>query len=186
MSKLTPKQEAFVKEYLIDLNGTAAAKRAGYTGSDNVLANTAHNLLRNPKVAAVIQEAMDKRSERTEITADVVLKELLLIARADLSQAYADNGKLLPIKQIPEDVRRAIAGIKVFEEFEGMGKDRIQIGEVREVKFWDKPKALELLGRHLKLFTDKIEHGGKEGGPIVILTMPANGSEAKPEDDGGN
>ena len=53
-----------------------------------------------------------------------------------------------------------MSGVKVFEEFEGFGVDRVKIGEVREVKFWDKPKSLEILARHLKLLTDKVEVSG--------------------------
>lgn len=158
---LTDKQERFCQEYLKDLNGTQAAIRVGY--SAKTATEQSSRLLTNVNVAARVKELMGKRSERTEITADVVLKELLLLAKVDLAQAYDEKGNLKPIHEIPEDVRRAIAGIKVYEEFEGYGKDRVKVGEVREVKFWDKTRTLELLGKHLKLFTDKVEHSGNMG-----------------------
>lgn len=158
---ITPKQEQFCQEYLIDLNGKAAAIRAGY--SEISAANISCKTLDIPAVQDRINELMKKRSDKTEITSNTVLKEILLLAKSDISAAYDDNGNLLPIKEIPEDCRRAIAGIKVFEEFEGFGKDRTKIGEVREVKFWDKVKALELLGKHLKLFTETIEIHDKSG-----------------------
>lgn len=156
---LTAKETAFVEHYLETLNSAEAARLAGY--APNNARKLASEVLKRPMVRAKVQAAMDARSKRTAITADIVLQELLKIARCDLSEAYDAKGNLLPIKDMPEDCRRAIAGIKVFEEFEGFGKERFKIGEVREVKFWDKPKALELLGKHLKLFTDKIEHSGK-------------------------
>ncbi len=155
---LTPKQKRFVEEYLVDLNATQAAIRAKY--SENTAGSQAFDLLKKPEIQAAIQAEMDKRSKRTNITADNVLKELMRIATADLSGAYDEQGRLKPIHEIPEDTRRAMSGVKVFEEFEGFGADRVKIGEVREVKFWDKPKSLEILARHLKLLTDKVEVSG--------------------------
>lgn len=160
MRKLSPKQNAFVAEYLVDGNGVQAARRAGYKGTDEVLASVAHENLRKPQIAKAVAEAQARRQQRLDLQADDILRELLRLARTDIGQAYDEKGRLKPIHEMPEDVRRAISGVKVFEEFEGTGKDRVQIGEVREVKFWDKVKGLELLGKHLKLFTEKVEHSG--------------------------
>ena len=74
---LTPKQNRFVSEYLIDLNQTAAARRAGYQGDENTLAVTGHRLLRNNKVALAIQQAHAKRQQRTELSQDYVVNGLL-------------------------------------------------------------------------------------------------------------
>lgn len=161
MSKLTNKQKVFCQEYTIDVNATQAAIRAGYSKKNADVIGA--ELLGKTWVSAYIQELMDARANRTEIKADDILKELLLIAKTDLSKAYDETGNLLPIHKIPEETRRAIAGIKVFDEFEGYGKERVKVGEVREIKFWDKPKSLELLGKHLKLFTDRVEHEFKDG-----------------------
>lgn len=157
-SDLTPKQKRFVEEYLIDLNATRSAIAAGYS-EDSARVIGCENLTK-PDIQEAIQAAMQARSKRTNITADNVLSELMRIATADLSGAYDESGNLKPIHEIPEDTRRAMSGIKVFEEFDGFGQDRVKIGEVREVKFWDKPKALEILARHLKLLTDKVEVSG--------------------------
>ncbi len=166
---LSKKQELFCKEYLIDLNATQAYKRAGYSAkSDNIAAVEASKLLRNPKVEARIKELMDNRSKRTEVTADKVLAELAAIAFAKGSDfakvvdepiisngSYVmdpDTGKIktyksvevFPTDKIPEDKQKAIAGIKE-------GKYGI------DVSTYDKVKALELLGRHLGMFKDKVE-----------------------------
>ena len=109
MSKLTNKQSRFVEEYLVDLNATQAAIRAGY--SEKGANVTASKLLTIPNIQADLQERMDAQSKRTEITGDRVLKAL-----ADI--AYTD-----------EDIRLG---------------DRI--------------RALELLGKHLVLFSDKLIH----------------------------
>ncbi len=161
---LTPKQRAFVAEYLVDLNATQAAVRAGY--SPQTAESPASRLLRNVRVAQAVQGGMAKRQARVELTADRVLQELMRVAFSDLSKAYDASGNLLPVHEMPEDCRRAIAGIKVFEEFEGYGEARVKVGEVREVKFWSKTDALRDLGKHLKLFVERLEHTGKDGGPI--------------------
>ena len=153
--RLTPRQQRFVDEYPIDLNATQAAIRAGYS------ARTANKigaqLLAKPLVAQAIQAALAARAARVQVQADDVLRELLRIARVDIREAFDDDGNLKAVKDIPEDVARAIAGIEVDELFQGRGEDREQIGVTRKVKFWDKPRALELLGKHLKLFVDKVE-----------------------------
>ena len=159
-SKVERREQLFVEEYLIDLNGSRAARAAGYKGSDQVIGVTATRLLKKPKIAAAIQAAMDERVKRTQFNADRVLKEIEYLATVDIGKAYDEKGQLLPIKDIPEEVRRAIAGVEVFEEFEGFGKDRIQIGETKKMKTYDKNKALELAGRHFKMYTDKVEHSG--------------------------
>lgn len=86
-----------------------------------------------------------------------VMKELQLMATLDFSRAYDDKGRLLHPKEMPEEIRRAIAGIEVTEEFEGVGADRELIGYTKKVKFWDKPKALELMGRKFAMFVDRVK-----------------------------
>ena len=176
--KLTPQQERFCQEYIIDLNASQAAIRAGY--SEKSARSQASEILTRPNITERLQELLDQRSKRTAITADRVLHELLRIATVDVSEAFDEMGQLKPLKDIPEDVRRAIAGLEVSEIFDGQGDQKHAIGLTKKVKFLDKPRALELLGRHLKLFTDKVELTGKDGGAIqVVVTVPANGSEAK-------
>ncbi len=106
---LSKKQELFCIEHLVDLNATQAYKRAGYSvKSDNAAAVEASKLLRNPKIDSRIKELMDARSQRTEITADFVLKELYAIARArgsDFAQVVEEpiisNGKGFKNQYIP-------------------------------------------------------------------------------------
>lgn len=145
---LTARQQAFVREYLADekLDGTAAAVRAGYAKS--VANRTAYKLLRNPQVRAAVDAAMAARASRVEVRGDDVLRELLAIARADVGTAFDKDGQLLPLAKLPADTRRALASV----EAGALG--------VTKVRFWDKPKALELLGRHLGLFVDRVQHEG--------------------------
>lgn len=153
--QLTPKQRRFVAEYLVDSNATQAAIRAGY--SPRSAHSIANELVEKPDIRAAIEAAEQRRLNRLDLKADDILRELLTFAKTDIRKAFDKSGRLLPIHEMPEDVARAISGVKVFEEFDGQGSERVKVGDVREVKFWDKVKGLELLGKHLKLFTDKIE-----------------------------
>lgn len=166
---LTDKQKRFCEEYLIDLNATQAAIRAGY--SPKTAEQTASRLLRNVKVQEYIAKRQKELSRSTEITQERVIKELALIAfsnNADYAhvvekkmQVEADgalvdvldkDGKPVmyrtvePVltEELTEEQKRALAVIK-------KGRDGL------EVKSCDKVKALELLGKHLGIFTDKIE-----------------------------
>lgn len=150
---LTPRQKRFAEEYVIDLNGEAAAKRAGFSAKS---ANQQAVHLKNiPHVAEYIHQLQSKKFQALKIDAENVLRRILQIAEADIAEAYDDRGYLKPIKDIPENVRLCISAVKVYEEFEGQGRDREQIGEVREVKFWNKVDALHMLAKHLKLLDDR-------------------------------
>jgi len=145
----------FISEYLVDLNGTQAAMRAGY--SPKCAAAKATEMLKDPEIFKAINKQIESRQKRTLITADRVLAELYEIAMADISDAFDEDNNLKPMNQIPESLRRAICGIEVFEEFAGFGEEREKIGETKKIKFWDKGKALEALAKHLKLLVDRHE-----------------------------
>lgn len=167
MAKLTAKQKLFIEEYMIDLNATQAAIRAGY--SEKTASRIAIELLNKTHVQEKLQERMAEREKRTEITQDFVLKELFEIAQSNGSDfakviekpSYDEfgnpvldprTGKQLKYKTVdmeltdnlPKNKKKAISGIK-------MGKNGI------EVATCDKVKALELLGRHLGMWNDKLQ-----------------------------
>jgi phage terminase small subunit len=172
-SGLGPKQNRFVAEFLKDLNATQAAIRAGY--SPKAANSKGSQLYANAKVRAEIDAAIERRSERVVVEIDDVLRELLTFSRLDLGKAFAEDGSLLPVKEMPEEVRRAISGIDVEELFDGRGEGRKHVGNIRKVRFWDKAKGLELLGRHLKMWTDKLSLTGKDGEQLVIEVRKASG-----------
>ncbi|MGD9599913.1 MAG: terminase small subunit [Steroidobacteraceae bacterium] len=163
---LNDKQRAFCAEYIVDLNGTAAAKRAGY--SEKTARAIAQELLVRPQVVAKVQALMDERANRTQVTADRVITEVARLAFADLRKLFDPlNGELLPPAQWPDELAAAVASIEVEELMGGTGPERVQIGWTKKVKLWDKPKSLEMLGRHLKLWVERHEHTGPNGGPIA-------------------
>jgi phage terminase small subunit len=155
-AKADEKRTRFVDEYLVDLNATQAAIRAGY--SPKTAKQQGSRLLTYADVSAAIAAKASARSQRTGITADFVLGELYRLASVDIAGAFDEHGTLLPIHQIPEDVRRAISAIEVDEIVAKVGNTPMVIGHTKKVKFWDKRGSLQDLGRHLKLFVDRVEH----------------------------
>lgn len=153
---LSDMQELFCREYVVDLNATQAAIRAGFSAKTSQTQSSA--MMGDPRVQKRLAELSRERMTRLELNADTVLRGLLEIAMADIGEAYDENGNLKNIKEIPPNVRRAMSGVEVDQLFDGSGEQRFQSGVVTKVKFWDKPKSLELLGKHLKLFVEKHEH----------------------------
>lgn len=150
MAKLTAKQQRFCDEYLIDLNATQAAIRAGYKRSDYTDTN-ANKLLENTRIAETIEKAMAERSKRTGINQDRVIQELARIAFVNASDVIdPEDASVRP--DATEDDLACIQSVKV-KTMDGEKGSSIE----REVKLNDKMKALELLGKHLGMFKDKIE-----------------------------
>lgn len=177
--RLTNKQARFVKEYLVDLNATQAAIRAGY--SETTAHVIGHENLNKPNIASEIEAAMKARSERTEITSDLVLAELGKIAFADIRKAVrwgsnpiddtsenADpNGlgifpvSLIPSEEIDDDTAVAVSEVSLTQS--GI-----------KIKMHDKKSALVDIGKHLGMFKERVEHTGKDGAPIQTQDVPMN------------
>ncbi|MGC3529514.1 terminase small subunit [Pseudomonas aeruginosa] len=144
---LTKKQRLFVDEYLIDLNATQAAIRAGY--STRRATEIGYQLLQRPEVAQAIQAAMAERSKRTEVEADYVIRRLREIDEMDVLDILEDDGSFRSIRDWPRAWRQFLSGIEIAELSEGRGDDRRIAGVLRKVKWPDKLRNLELLSRHV-------------------------------------
>ena len=159
MAKLSKKQQAFVDEYLIDLNATQAAIRAGYKRSEYTDTNAA-KLLENTRIAEEVEKAMAERSKRTGINKDRVIQELAKLAFVNAADVIdMESATVLPGAK-PEDLT-CIQSVKVKRTTKGKN-----VIEEREVRFYDKKSSLELLGRHLGMFKDKLEINGAV--PVIV------------------
>jgi phage terminase small subunit len=151
MGKLTAKQKRFVEEYLLDLNATQAAIRAGY--STDSAGSIGSEIMQKPEIRACIDAAIAKRSKRTGVNQDRVIRELARLAFVNAADVI-DSKNATVREDATEDDLAAIASVKVkvvqgdFDSTE------------REIKLADKLKALELLGKHLGMYTEKVEHSG--------------------------
>jgi phage terminase small subunit len=143
---LAPRQQRFVEEYLLDLNGTQAAIRAGY--SPKAADVQASQLLGIPKVQAAVAAAQQRRSQRTAITQDSVLREIALLAQSDITHYYIDDyGNLALRAGAPADAMRAVASLrkKILHTEQGILYET-------EIKLWNKPASVRMAGEHLGLF----------------------------------
>lgn len=156
---MTPKQEAFAREYLIDLNATQAAIRAGY--SPKTANEQGARLLTYVSVRSLIEQEQKARAERTRVDADWVLTRLHSEATADLADLYDGSGNLKPIHEWPKVWRTGlVAGIETAQEKDGADEDgKPQYSIVRKVKLSDRVRMLELIGKHIgvQAFKEKLE-----------------------------
>ncbi len=176
-TELTAKQKAFIQEYLVDLNATQAAIRAGY--NKNSARQIANQNLSKLYIRQAIDEALKEREQRTQITQDVVIGELAKIALTDIKNylSYRTEKTVVGRTDTGEPIfdYTHVIDIKDSDQVDGSVVSEVQHNKDGTFKFklHDKKGALELLGKHLKLFTDKTEHTGKDGGPIETkVTKP--------------
>lgn len=174
--KLTPRQQRFVDEYLIDLNATQAAIRAGY--SAKTAEQQGPRLLGNVGVAAAISAAQKARSARTEVDADYVLKRMIEIDQMDVLDIMDDQMAIKPVSEWPKVWRQYLSGFDLSELFDGNGDQRQMIGILKKIKWPDKVRNLELLGRHFGMFKDRVEHSGEIKTPELKLVL--NGTRTPP------
>lgn len=156
---MTKKQKRFVEEYLIDLNATQAAIRAGY--SPDTAGSIGNENLKKPEICACVEKVMAERSKRTGVCADRVVQELAKIAFLNLRDVIDPKTAAVREDASDEDTA-ALQSIKVKKSYSETGES-IE----REAKAADKLKALELLGRHLGMWNDKLDVNGVEGVVIV-------------------
>jgi phage terminase small subunit len=146
---LNKKQKRFCQEYIIDLNATQAAIRAGY--SEKTAGIQSFHLLKKPNIQSVIQKALENRSIRTQITQDRVLEELARIGFSCVDDYVEWGGskyKLKESQELTDDQKAAISEVSVHKSKDG--------GSIK-FKLYDKVSALEKIGRHLGMFNDKID-----------------------------
>lgn len=155
---LNQMQQSFVDQYLVDLNATQAAIRAGY--SVKTAASQGQRLLKHPDVAEAVQVRRSQLQSVTQITQERWLREWARIGFSDLRAIFDADGRLKPLADLDDDVAAAIASVEVTEKLVPGGEGEIE--RLRKVKVWDKPSALTQIGRHFGWFTDKLELGATD------------------------
>jgi phage terminase small subunit len=157
LRKLSAKQEAFCREYIVDLNGSQAAIRAGYTESASRV--TASELLAKGNIQARVSELIGKRNDAVDVDAIYVLRRFLEIDQMDVADILTDGGDIKPIKEWPKVWRTTLSAIDIqvinSGDFEAITK---------KIKWPDKLRNLELLGKHVNVnaFAEKAMQGGAE------------------------
>ena len=161
MAKLNIKQEAFCREYIVDLNATQAAIRAGY--SEKTANRISFTLLTKVDIQNRIAELLEERNARTQVNADYVLNRLIEIDQMDLLDIMHDDWSFKQLGEWPKVWRQFISGVDVSELKEiSEGNDKVIGSVLKKIKWPDKVKNLELLGKHtgVQAFKEKIELSG--------------------------
>ena len=168
LSSLTPKQQAFVREYLVDLNAYQAGVRAGYSAKAT---SKGYDLLKQPKIAAIVHQALRSRGASILETSDRVIEELSGIAHSDIFDMFTVSNDIFVLKdfrEVPQHVRRTVKSIK---------QTRYGI----EITMHDKTIALGLLARHLGMLQPDDPHDPRHPKNVTptngpVLELPADGS----------
>jgi len=172
---LTDKQKAFCREYLVDFNGTRAATAAGYTEKSARV--QAAKMLTKGNIQDEIKRLADDLNKTHGNSIERIILELQLIAFGDYQDlvVWDEHGvkSWVPSSELGDKSR-------LVQE---ISETTTQHGGSRKIKTYDKVRALEMLGRYHKIFTDKVEHSNPDGtlAPIVNIVIPSNGREAKDE-----
>lgn len=168
---LNDKQSRFVDEYLLDLNATQAAIRAGY--SQKTAGSQGFDLLKKPEIAAEIEKRRQIIAEKAGLSTERVLQEAMRLAFFDIRKLVDKDGNPLPLNKLDDDTAAAIQGLDVAT----VGNAEIGVGQVLKYKIADKNSAIERLFKHLGLF----EKDNKQSNPgdamaRFIAELSARGS----------
>lgn len=178
--RLTPMQRLFALEYIVDLNGTKAAIRAGF--SERTAAQQAHQLLQNPLVREEIDRQMDERRRRIRMDADRLLDRLCEEVDADIADIYNADGSTKPIHEWPRIFRQGlVTGMDVEELFAGTGEERHQVGLVTKPRFADRAVRIKMLGQHvgIQAWKERREIGVDQ--PLKELLREISGQSIRPK-----
>lgn len=157
-STLTEKQHRFCVLYAANPNARAAYSQAFGNESAGAARTEGHRLLQLPAVKEFISTLRTELLAKFNVTNERIIEEYARIAFVDLAELYGEDGKMLPVHEMPEHARRAIAQIEVEELFDGTGKDKVQVGFTTKLKLNTKRDALQDLARIQKMLVDRTEH----------------------------
>lgn len=159
MVKINPRQQRFVEEYCIDLDGRRAALAAGYVGSYANYPNEAANrLLRNPVVRAELATRKERQLQRAELSASTVLDQLRALSMIDMRDFFDDDGVLKPPSRWSVDMGRAVVSFDTVKKNVTSGDGKSD--DVFRVRLADKVRSLEMLAKHFGLLVDRVDHSG--------------------------
>ena len=160
---MTPKKKKFAKEYIIDLNATQAAIRSGY--SKKTAKSQGQRLLTDDDIHYQLEKEIKKREKRTEITGDMIVKELATVAFVKESDFYHDDGRVKLLSELTDSQKSALASFGVKSVHIGDG----EYEEIPIFKMQDKMKALEMLGKHFGIFEKDNSQSKTE---LIIVGTP--------------
>lgn len=175
-ANLTPKEKLFVTHYIVDKNASKAARLAGY--EEKNAGAMGHELLKKPEIRSTIDAALEAQLYSIGINKHRVLLEYARLGFFDPRKLFDADGYPIPINHLDDDTAAALAGLDVKEEY---AKDEdgkmVFAGYTKKYKLAEKKGALDSIAKHLGLLVDKVEHTGKNGGPITVRFVDPRGPD---------
>lgn len=171
MKKLTNKQIRFCEEYIIDLNATQAAIRAGY--SKKVAGSIGFENLRKPEIESFISSLQKDKSEELNFSFNRVAQEIAKVAFGDVKNYFDDNGRLINVNELEGQVSASIKAVTVFSEKTKLEGEILIEESIKKIESYDKLKALELLGKMFGHFSKDNEQK-KPDSVVTIFELPNN------------
>lgn len=156
MAVLTAKQQRFVAEYLVDLNATQAAVRAGY--SPKTAQEQSSRLLSNVMVAQAVAAKQAVQLAKVDVTAEMVKERLRMLAFQDIRKLFDADGNLKPLHLLDDEAAAMVAGLDVVKKNVAAGDGVVDT--VHKVKVVDPVKPLEMLAKHFGVLIERVEHSG--------------------------
>lgn len=153
-AELTEKQKMFCEEYLKDYNGTQAAIRAGY--SERSAGQIAGENLKKHEIQQYLSKRFETVANKMQISQERTMLEIARLAYSDIRKFYTVDGALKPITELDDDAAAALAGVEVYEErvSDATADEVVVAGTTKKIKTYDKTKALEMLAKHFKIYSD--------------------------------
>lgn len=165
--ELSPKEQIFIREFLASGNATKAAAIAGYSAA--TAGQTGYKLLKKAQIQSELATLREKLLSKLEISAEKVLQGLAELAFFDPRKMFNPDGSMKKLTEMDEATVHALSGMDVEKLFKHFGKGQAEeVGTITKVRLADRGLNLERLGRHLKLFTDKLEVDGKLSMATVV------------------
>lgn len=172
---MNAKQARFVSEFRKDLNATQAAIRAGY--STKTAYSQGQRLLKHVEVAALLKAETAKQLERADLSASRTLEEMRRLAFSNVQDLFDAHGDLIPIHQLTREQAACIASVEIIMKNATAGDGKID--RVLKIKVWDKPKVMEMLGKHFALLTERIQVEGTSELISALLAGRQRAAKAK-------
>ena len=166
--KLSDRKRKFAREYVVDLNATQAAIRAGY--SARTANRLATRLLSDDGIRSLLAQHAKRALAKTELAAGEVVERLSWIGDSDPADFFETGGQLRSIHELPERARKAISSIEVVRRNLESGDGEMEY--VYKIKWWDKNKALDLLAKYHKLVSDQPDVNVSGQNVQIVVQFP--------------
>jgi len=176
-AQISEQHKAFAVHYLKNFDITEACAASGYSSQSNI----GYRILQDPAIRVFLKHMVDRRLARVALEGEQILRELVAVGTSDVRNLLDEDNCVLPPSDWPDALGKAVSYIEVEEIYQGRGEAREYVGRVKKIKLWDKIKSLELLGKNLALWVDRVEHSGSVKLEDLITASIAQPAPAIPE-----